>query len=52
MKCIRSGGRMVYEMFYSREDNFLGWRCVFCGEIVDQMILEIDLGRNVNMPSF
>ena len=40
MKCNRCGGMMVCEIFYSMEDNFLGWRCIFCGEIVDQLILE------------
>jgi hypothetical protein len=45
MKCGRCGGMMVCEMFYFREDNFLGWRCIFCGEIVDQVILENRLGQ-------
>ncbi len=40
MKCGRCGGMMVSEKFYFHEDNFLGWRCIFCGEIIDQLILE------------
>jgi uncharacterized Zn finger protein len=45
MKCNRCGGMMVCEIFYSREDNFLGWRCICCGEVVDRVILENRLGQ-------
>ena len=45
MKCSRCGGMMVSEEFYSQEDNFLGWRCISCGEILDQVILENRLGQ-------
>jgi len=31
---------MVYERFYGPDDHFLGWRCVLCGEIIDQVIVE------------
>jgi len=31
---------MVYERFYTVDENFSGWRCVLCGEIIDQVILE------------
>ena len=40
MKCHRCGSLMVYERFYGPHEHFLGWRCVLCGEIVDQVILE------------
>ncbi len=40
MKCYRCGGVMVYEKFYGIAEEFFGWRCIFCGEIVDQVILE------------
>jgi hypothetical protein len=40
MKCNRCGGLMTYEKFYSLVEDFFGWRCIFCGEIVDQVILE------------
>jgi hypothetical protein len=40
MKCYRCGGAMVYEKFYGNCDFFWGWRCIFCGEIIDQVILE------------
>jgi hypothetical protein len=31
---------MVYERFYSLDEPFSGWRCILCGEIFDQVILE------------
>ena len=40
MKCHRCGSVMVCEIFYGPGENFLGWRCVSCGEILDEVILE------------
>lgn len=40
MKCSRCGGIMVYENFYSPSESFWGWRCIACGEIIDETILE------------
>jgi len=40
MKCHRCGSVMVYERFYGLDEQFSGWRCVLCGEIIDQVILE------------
>ncbi len=40
MNCNRCGGMMTYERFYGPHEQFLGWRCVYCGEIVDEVILE------------
>jgi hypothetical protein len=31
---------MVYEKFYGTQEQFFGWRCIQCGEIVDEVILE------------
>jgi SpoVK/Ycf46/Vps4 family AAA+-type ATPase len=31
---------MVYERFYGPGGNFLAWRCIQCGEIIDEVILE------------
>jgi hypothetical protein len=31
---------MVYEKYYGSAEQFYGWRCICCGEIVDQIILE------------
>lgn len=40
MKCERCRGIMVSEEFYSPDgEMFSGWRCIFCGEIVDPVIL-------------
>jgi hypothetical protein len=40
MKCNRCGRAMVYEQFFGDQERFWGWRCIFCGEIVDDVILE------------
>ena len=40
MKCFRCGSVMVYERFYGLGETFLGWRCILCGEILDELILE------------
>ena len=41
MKCNKCGGLMIYERFLSQEfEDFSGWRCVACGEIVDEVILK------------
>jgi len=45
MKCLRCGGIMVLEKFYGTSEVFLGWRCITCGDIVDQVILENRLGQ-------
>ena len=45
MKCNRCGGMMVYEKFYDNCEHFFGWRCIFCAEIIDQVILENRLRR-------
>jgi DNA-directed RNA polymerase subunit RPC12/RpoP len=40
MRCHRCGSVMVYERFYGLDEQFSGWRCVLCGEIIDHVILE------------
>jgi hypothetical protein len=40
MKCKRCGSVMVREKFYGPGGNFLGWRCIQCGEILDEVILK------------
>jgi DNA-directed RNA polymerase subunit RPC12/RpoP len=40
MKCHRCGSVIVYERFYGPGENFLGWRCLHCGEIIDEVILK------------
>lgn len=31
---------MVYQAFYGKDGRFDGWRCIYCGEIIDPLILE------------
>jgi hypothetical protein len=31
---------MAYEKFWDQTEDFFGWRCIACGEIVDRLILE------------
>lgn len=38
IRCHRCGSVMVYERFYDFHEHFLGWRCILCGEITDQVI--------------
>ena len=40
MRCNKCGGLMSYEKFYSEMDDFFGWRCIACGEIIDPVVLE------------
>ncbi len=40
MRCHRCDSVMVYEKLYGLHEHFWGWRCICCGEIVDQIILE------------
>ena len=40
MKCNRCSGTMIHERFFGSNEPFLSWRCLTCGEIVDQTILE------------
>ena len=40
MRCYRCSSNMIYEKFFGPQEHFWGWRCIFCGEIIDQVILE------------
>jgi len=31
---------MIYDKFCGAREQFWGWKCVICGEIVDPVILE------------
>ncbi len=46
VKCQRCGGIMAYEKFYGNCEQFFGWRCVVCGDIVDKVIMENRLYHN------
>jgi hypothetical protein len=39
-KCLRCKGAMIYDRFYGLQEQFWGWKCVICGEIVDPVILK------------
>jgi hypothetical protein len=39
-KCLRCRGAVIYDKFYGPHDQFWGWKCLICGEIVDPVILE------------
>jgi hypothetical protein len=52
MKCLRCDGVMIYDKFYGSFEYFWGWKCVICGEIVDQVILENrELTRRGQVPN-
>jgi hypothetical protein len=38
-KCPRCGGTLAYVNFYGSHEQFWGWKCLICGEIVDPVIL-------------
>ena len=39
-KCFRCRGALAYQKFYGIDDQFWGWKCLICGEIIDPVILE------------
>jgi len=39
-KCRRCSGTMMEQKFYGPGEPFWGWKCVFCGDILDPMIWE------------
>ncbi|HUK55287.1 MAG TPA: hypothetical protein VLY20_01360 [Nitrospiria bacterium] len=44
MNCPKCGGRMNFEEFFSSATEgtswaYEGWRCIYCGEIIDPLIL-------------
>ena len=39
MKCTKCGCLMSHERFHELADAFEGWRCICCGDIVDDIIL-------------
>ena len=52
-KCLRCSGAMIYDRFYGAREQFWGWKCVICGEIVDPVILEnrqlMRSGQGINL---
>ena len=39
-KCNRCGGMMVYEKIYCGTEHFWVWKCVYCGDYIDRVIME------------
>ena len=40
MKRPRCNNGMIYDKFYGHFGSFWGWKCLICGELVDQVILK------------
>jgi hypothetical protein len=36
---------MIHEQFFDLKGPFFSWRCIICGEVVDQTILKIGIIR-------
>jgi DNA-directed RNA polymerase subunit M/transcription elongation factor TFIIS len=39
-RCNRCGGMMIYEKVYYETEHFWVWKCVYCGDYIDRVILE------------
>ena len=54
MICPRCKGKFITpEKFYSEEGSFNGWRCIMCGDVFDELILEHrEIQRYHNMQEF
>jgi hypothetical protein len=40
VECDRCSGMMIHEEFFGPNGPFFSWRCLICGEVVDQTIIE------------
>ncbi len=40
MVCPYCGGYMVYEKSYENNEPLCSWRCILCGEYMDDVIME------------
>ena len=49
MRCLRCGGKMIFEKFYDIDNTFFGWHCVICGEILDPVILLHRLSQDASL---
>ena len=49
VRCLRCGGRMIFEKFFDVNNAFFGWHCVICGEILDPVILLHRLSQNADL---
>jgi hypothetical protein len=49
VRCLRCGGKMIFEKFYGVDNTFFGWHCVICGEILDPVILLHRLSQDAGL---
>jgi hypothetical protein len=47
MKCPRCGAYMVYENFYANNEPLCAWKCILCGEYMDDVVMENRLFHTV-----
>ena len=40
MSCLKCGGRLTRERFYTEQGLFDGFRCVICGDVFDDLVLQ------------
>lgn len=40
MVCHHCHGNMVYEKVYAENELLFAWKCILCGEYVDDVIME------------
>lgn len=40
MKCPRCNGLMIYERYQDMLEVFYAWRCVICGEVLDDVVIK------------
>jgi hypothetical protein len=39
MRCCRCKGMMIHEKFYGQGDDYWGWRCILCGDVLDPVVM-------------
>lgn len=51
-KCPRCNGAVINDKFYGPYEQFWGWKCLICGEVIDPVILEnrrlMKTGQGIN----
>ena len=47
MLCPRCGASMVYEKFYGNNEPLSAWKCILCGEYVDDVIIKNRLSHKL-----
>jgi hypothetical protein len=52
MKYLRCGSSMFCEKIYTQEEQLVFWRCIFCGDYIDQVVFQNreyqKMGREIN----